>query len=201
MVPIDYIGGTSIGALLAAAYALDEDVEVVSARAQDWLGGSRSLLTLTVPVLSFFSVRRFTAQLQRVFGETHLEDLWTPCFCTSANLSRAQPMVHEEGLIWRAVRASCALPGVFPPLLEGRDLLVDGVVINNLPVDTMSERNEGGPIIAVDVSAQRDFDETYSFDDSVSPFDLLRTWCAAAPIALAARAEPDPCDLAVRGAE
>jgi predicted acylesterase/phospholipase RssA len=60
-------------------------------------------------------------------------------------------MVHRRGSLSRAVRASVAIPGVLPPVPEGPDLLVDGGVLNNLPIDVMRELNPSGPLIAVDV--------------------------------------------------
>ncbi len=77
-------------------------------------------------------------------------------FCVSTNLSRNQAQVHRRGPAWRAVRASFAIPGVFPPVpLEG-DVLVDGGLLDNLPVGRMRAEHEGAVVIAVDVGARRD---------------------------------------------
>jgi predicted acylesterase/phospholipase RssA len=69
----------------------------------------------------------------------------------STNLTRAGPVVHRRGNLARAVRASVAIPGVLPPVPDGEHLLVDGGVLNNLPIDVMRELNPTGPVIAVDV--------------------------------------------------
>ena len=83
-----------------------------------------------------------------------IEDLPLRFFCISASLTRAEAVVHERGPLWPAVRASLALPGIFPPVYAAGDLLIDGAAIDNLPVDVMRGRVGGGSIIAVDVSPE-----------------------------------------------
>jgi NTE family protein len=87
--------------------------------------------------------------LRRVFGEHTIEELSRPFYCVSADLLSGQIVQHHSGPLWKAVGASMSLPGLCPPVeAEGR-LLVDGGVLNNLPVDLMSAAE--GPVIAVDV--------------------------------------------------
>jgi predicted acylesterase/phospholipase RssA len=67
-------------------------------------------------------------------------------------LGEAEQVTHFDGVLWTALRASCAIPGIGPPLLIGGRVLVDGGVLNNLPIDVMRERFAGN-LIAVDVTA------------------------------------------------
>jgi predicted acylesterase/phospholipase RssA len=60
-------------------------------------------------------------------------------------------MVHDRGPLWQSVRASCSLPGIFPPVQAEGQLLVDGGVVNNVPMDIMGNQCTGGTVIAVDV--------------------------------------------------
>jgi predicted acylesterase/phospholipase RssA len=96
-----------------------------------------------------------------------------PCFCVSSNLTHAVAMVHRRGPLWQAVRASCAIPGVFSPILSEGDLLVDGCVLNNLPIDVMQRLNHDGPIIAVNVFPDVDLLRDYRFGPSVSGWQAL----------------------------
>ncbi len=141
-IPIDAFGGTSTGAAMGAQAAMglefDEMIEL-----------NRRIFSLkpfreyTLPVFSLLGGTRVDRGLQEGYGELDLEDLWLPHLAVSASLSTAQLYVHERGRVWRAVRASCSLPAVAVPVLEDGQLLVDGGLINNLPVDLLRERGAG----------------------------------------------------------
>jgi len=88
-------------------------------------------------------------------GDARIEDLALNYFCVSTNLTTANIAVHREGLLWKRLRASCALPGIVPPEFDNGSMLVDGAVLNNLPGDIMKKLC-GGIVIAVDVSPRED---------------------------------------------
>ena len=88
-------------------------------------------------------------------GDWDIEDYWLPFFCVATNLTTGQPVVHSRGNSWRAIRSSVSIPGVLPPLPVDGALMVDGAVLNNLPVDVMREFNPYGKVIAVDVTPPR----------------------------------------------
>ena len=147
-IPIDMIGGSSIGAPVAGPTAQGQ----TAAEALDTIRHHfRSLLDYTLPLASLLAGRRITASIERGAASWDIEDLWIPYFCVSTNLTTGQSVVHRRGSAVRAVRASVAIPGVLPPVPEGGELLVDGGVLNNLPIDAMREINPSGPVIAVDV--------------------------------------------------
>jgi predicted acylesterase/phospholipase RssA len=147
-IPIDMIGGSSIGAPVAGPTAQGQTAaEALQTIHQHF----RSLLDYTLPLASLLSGRRITSSIQKGGGSWDIEDLWIPYFCVSTNLTAGRSVVHRRGSAVRAVRASVAIPGVLPPVPEGEDLLVDGGVLNNLPIDAMREINASGPVIAVDV--------------------------------------------------
>ncbi len=62
-----------------------------------------------------------------------------PCsfFCMTTNMTRGEPTVHQEGLLWKLVRASMTIVGLIPPVYENGELLIDGGYLNNMPVDVM----------------------------------------------------------------
>lgn len=152
-VPVDAVDGTSIGAVMGAFYARGLDHRQRLARATAAFIDPGRLVGPTLPLVSLSAGRKVTRLLREepTLGELPIEDLWLPFFCMSANLTRAEEVVHDRGPTWRALRASISLPGVFPPVNASGDLLVDGAVLNNLPVDVMARRLQGGPIVAVDL--------------------------------------------------
>ena len=175
-VEIDMVGGTSIGAVMGALYArgLDHDGRVRAAVSA--LIENGNIIGVTLPLVSISSGRKVSRLLrdEPAFGG-FVEDLWKPFFCVSASLGRVQEVVHERGSTWRAVRASVSLPGVWPPVFEQGDLLVDGGVLNNLPVDLMASRIQTGPIIAVDLQPDIQSGPSEPFDVSLSGWRILRS--------------------------
>jgi predicted acylesterase/phospholipase RssA/CRP-like cAMP-binding protein len=147
-VPIDVVGGTSSGALMGGLYAMGCDHETRT-RTVVRLFTAHNLFQPTLPIVSLSSARRLRQHFERIAEGVHIEDLWTQFFCVSANLSRAEVVVHDRGEGWRAVRASLSLPGILPPVWHDGDVLVDGAALNNLPVDVMRARLDDGRIIAV----------------------------------------------------
>jgi len=105
-----------------------------------------------------------------------IEDLPIGCFVMSADLCNAEEVVHRRGPLWTAMRASGSIPGVFPPVLAGGRCLVDGGVLNNLPIDVMT-RLAPGRIAAIDVSKETALDPVAArmlgADGGVSGWRLL----------------------------
>jgi predicted acylesterase/phospholipase RssA/CRP-like cAMP-binding protein len=150
-VPVDVVGGTSIGAIVGALCALDlEDAARVRALTHQ-IG---RLVTLTVPLVAVSSGRRVDRLLADRLGTVPIEDLPRRFFCISASLTRAEEVVHDRGPLWPAVRASVSLPGIFPPVYADGDLLVDGATLNNVPADVMRGLVGSGCVVAVDLSPQ-----------------------------------------------
>lgn len=170
---IDLVGGTSAGSFMAAGYALGWDSKQMVDIARSTMGNKRQTLDYTLPLVSLMSAGKMKRTLESLFGDTRIEDLWRPYFCITSNITRAEMMVHRSGLLWHYVRASCSIPTVFPPVLDGTDLLVDGMLLNNLPVDTMNELSQGGPVIAIDVSAKEDVNREFNFGASLSASQVI----------------------------
>jgi predicted acylesterase/phospholipase RssA/CRP-like cAMP-binding protein len=171
-VAVDLVGGTSMGAILSATFAMGLDYQDTLKLARE-LASPLKLFDPTMPVVSFFASGKVTQVLERIFGDTQIEDLWMPCFCVSSNLTHAVAMIHRRGPLWQAVRASMAIPGIFSPILADGDLLVDGCVLDNLPIDVMQRLNYHGPIIAVNVFPDVDLLRDYDFGPSVSGWQAL----------------------------
>ncbi len=152
--PIDYIGGTSMGSIMAGQYAMGlslEETFELNAR----IAADQPFTEYTLPLFAVLRSSRIDQGAMMSFSDVEIEDLWTPYFCISANLTRGEMVVHERGSLWRATRASGSLPGIAVPVVENGALLVDGGVINNLPGDIMRQRCDGA-VLAVDVSPEED---------------------------------------------
>ncbi len=149
-VPIDAIGGSSMGAIVAALHAAGADVPTLMARMRQAFA-ERQAFDLTLPVVALTTGSATVAKMRRLFGEAQIEDLPIPYFCMSTNLSRATSVVHDRGPLWLWTRVSCAIPGLAPPVTHGGDLLVDGGLLNNLPADVMRGRCDGA-VVGVDVT-------------------------------------------------
>jgi NTE family protein len=106
----------------------------------------------TLPLVAITRGLKVDRALARHFGDARIEDLWHPFFCVSTNLSTGAALVHRRGPLARALRASVAIPGLLPPVLAPEGVLVDGAMINNLPVDVIAGIDRGR-ILAVDVAS------------------------------------------------
>lgn len=169
-IPIDWVGGTSIGGIMAAAIALDRRPDDVTAQVREAFVGGKPFGDLTVPVMSLLRGRRMERLLKAQL-DMQIEDLPIPYFCVSSMLDGTRTNVHERGSLIDALRASAALPGMLPPVVVDGRLAIDGSVINSLPVDVMKEKLVG-KVIAVDLSSRRDY--LVDYEELPSPWAVLR---------------------------
>ena len=167
--PVDWLGGSSIGGVMAASMATGSEPAEVIGRAHEAFVRGKPFGDITLPIISFLRGRR----MERLIDE-HLagdiEDLPLPFFCVSSNLGQGTVQVHDRGSLTRALRATVSLPGIFPPAVINRQLAVDGGILDNLPVDLMRGRPVGH-IVAVDVTTRRDY--AVDYDSAPSPWAVL----------------------------
>lgn len=154
-VPIDHLGGTSMGAIIAAGIAAEWSIEELTQRLRTAFVETNPLSDYTFPLIALVRGRKVSQLLRENFGDIRIEELPKPFFCVSSDLTLGRIHVHRTDMLWRALRASVALPGILPPVTHHGHLLVDGGVMNNLPVDVMAE-DAHGPIIASDVTGELD---------------------------------------------
>ncbi|HWX36888.1 MAG TPA: patatin-like phospholipase family protein [Steroidobacteraceae bacterium] len=151
-VPIDFVGGASIGSIIAAGVAVGWSDEEMRMRYRRGFVDTNPVNDYTFPFIALTRGRKVARLLQREYGEVLIEDLPQPFFCVSANLTTGRALEHRDGSLAEALRASVAIPGVMPPVYRGEDVLVDGAAINNLPVDIM-QSHAPGLVIGCDVGA------------------------------------------------
>ena len=168
-VPIDWVGGTSIGGIIGAAIALDRGPDYVLENSREAFVEGKPFGDYTLPLMSLIRGKRMERLTQQhLAGE--IEDLPIPFFCISTLLDSGEICIHERGSLWRALRATAALPGMLPPAVMNRRLVVDGAVVNNLPVDIMRQKPVGR-VIAVDVSTRKRYEVDY--DTLPSPWRVI----------------------------
>jgi predicted acylesterase/phospholipase RssA/CRP-like cAMP-binding protein len=153
-VPIDCIGGTSMGAIQAAMHAMGLSLAETVALNR-YVIGRKPFRELTLPLISLVGSRRRDACIQKSYGGYQIEDLWLPFLAVSTDLHSAQAVVHERGPLALAVAASASIPGLLVPVTDGARVLVDGGVVNNLPADLVKARC-GGILFASKVAPSDD---------------------------------------------
>ena len=172
-IAVDLVGGTSMGSVIAASYALHGSAAPLVVLAEAFSVPSK-IYDRTLPLVSLMSGGKVMRLMKSLYGDCAIEDLWTPFFSISTNLTRARIDVDRRGPLWRAVRKSMSIPGVFPPIIEDGDVIVDGGVVDNFPVERMASRADCGTVIGVNVAPAIDKVKPYRFGPELSGWQVLR---------------------------
>lgn len=171
-IPIDYIGAASMGALIGGAITVSETHAELMQTALSF-ADPKMIFDRTLPLTAMMTSRKVTNITKQVFGERLIEDSWIPYFCVASNLTTAEPIVYQRGPMWPAVRASISIPGVFAPVMQDGDALVDGGVIDNFPVETLANLCESDRIIGVNVSPHREKKRSYDYKTDISGWRIF----------------------------
>ncbi|MDZ4741726.1 MAG: patatin-like phospholipase family protein [Alphaproteobacteria bacterium] len=150
-VPFDFVGGSSMGAIIAAGVAMGWDNKELSRRVRHAFVDANPLSDFTLPLVAVLRGKKVSKLLREHFGDVNIEDLSRMYFCVSSNLTLGRAHIHKEGQLWKALRATVAIPGLLPPVVHEKNLLVDGGLMNNMPVDIMATFAQG-PVIGIDVA-------------------------------------------------
>ncbi len=146
--PIDCFGGTSVGAAMGAALAMGMPPDDIIDLTEDMFVTRRAMRRLTIPLYSLLDHRVLDASLRRNYAGLDVEDLPYNFFAVSASLTTNDIHVHRSGPVWEAVRASAAIPGVLPPFItRSGDVLVDGGIVDNLPIAVMRDLKLGPNVV------------------------------------------------------
>ena len=168
-IPIDLIGGTSMGAIIAAGVAMGWSDEELDWRIRKAFVDSSPLGDATFPMVAMTRGGKVRERLQEHFGDVEMPDLWLPYFCVSSDLTAGAYHLHRRGSLRRALQASVALPGILPPVTDGGHVLVDGAITKNFPTDIMRTMHLG-PTLGVDVAEARGL----TADDIQPPASIWR---------------------------
>ncbi|MFO1312785.1 MAG: patatin-like phospholipase family protein [Burkholderiales bacterium] len=176
-IEVDYVGGTSIGAIMAAMVASDCEPEALIAVARKWFSTNPTGDYNFLPLLSLIKGRRLRRAIdggiRELWGfDPEAQDLWKNFYCVASNYSQAGERALRQGNLGKALRASSAIPGALPPVVHDGDLLCDGGTFNNFPVDLMQRMRGIGTVIGVDLSTHKA--RRYESDDVPHTWALLR---------------------------
>jgi len=168
-VPIDMVGGTSIGAVVAAAYAMGMKYERMIKMSKLLFQKVNPFGEFTIPVISLIRSRKLDRIAKLAYRDIQIEDLWLTYFCVTCNLTSSDLEIHRQGPLWKAVRTSASLPGITVPVMWNGQIHVDGGVLNNLPGDVM--RRQAGVVVVVDVNPPENL--TAQMDEFPSPWKMI----------------------------
>ncbi|HEU4329217.1 MAG TPA: patatin-like phospholipase family protein [Roseiflexaceae bacterium] len=182
-VPVDAVAGTSIGGAVAVFYAAGFSLDQVATLFQSFT--LRRIATTDPTRTGFIGSRKREQMLIELLGDRTFADLRMPCAVVTVDLISGREVVIDEGPLVPAVMATTALPAVFPPEVRGSQLLADGGVVNNLPVDVAARMGGPARVIAVQL---RDAALTYEPMVSVPANPLARLTLAPRQFAIANRA-------------
>jgi len=157
---VDFVGGTSIGAIMATIVGSDRPTAELMDTAREAFSRKPTSDFNFIPLISLIRGRRMRQLLEsavnNIFGHAAgVEDMWKNCFCIASNYSQAREEVITQGSLFKSVLASVAIPGAFPPVLKTGDLLCDGGTFNNFPVNVMRARRGVGLVIGVDMGTRK----------------------------------------------
>ena len=171
-IPVDYIAGTSMGALVGALYCAGHDVNTLERMAT--IFRQKFYLDFTVPKMGFISGAKVKQLIHLLTKGKTIEELSPPIAIIATDLRHGEKVVFRKGKVADAVRASIGIPGIFvPEKMDGR-LLVDGSVIDRVPVSVVKEMG-ADLIIAVDVSSLNTSPEIASiFDVIMQSIDIMQ---------------------------
>jgi NTE family protein len=175
-VVIDSVGGTSMGALVGALISSGRSAaEVSKALAISFKKGLPFKLTdYWIPKHGFVKSKAVDEVYQKAFGDLLIEDQPIPFFAISCNLTTGNQFLFEQGPLWKAVRASTSIPVFFEPFMAGRHVMVDGALVNNVPVDCMRTRG-ARKILTVDVGLEEDITAHMLDDSSVQMPTMMKS--------------------------
>ncbi|MGI6576259.1 MAG: patatin-like phospholipase family protein [bacterium] len=155
-IPVDYIAGSSIGALIGAFYAAGFDMSFLSRIAKHLR--LRHIVDPTFPRQGFLLGQKINDFLRLFFRDTTFEQLKVPLAVVATDLRYGKEVVFKEGSVIDAIRASIAIPGIFAPVYQNDQVLVDGGLVNRVPVSIVREMGADIVIavkINLPVTAQR----------------------------------------------
>lgn len=178
--PIDFVGGASMGAIIGAGVACGWSDEEIDERIRKAFVQSNPLSDYVLPVVSLVKGHKVNARLKEHFDDQQIEDLPIPFFSVSTNLTQGTFRIHTHGLLRDALRATISLPGILPPVVVDSQVLVDGAVLNNFPVDVMRDMHRGR-IIGVDVAQAPEALSAQEFVDPPGFFGWTATHGFKAP--------------------
>ena len=176
-IQIDYIAGTSVGALVGAYYSLNGDVDNLEKKMKTFTKKDLiKLIDLVRPKKGIIKGDKVKKFLEELYGKNDFSDTKIPLNIIAADLHTGDEVIISSGNLIEAVRASISIPGIFTPVEMNGKTLVDGGIVNNTPIDTVKKMG-ADVIIAVDlpVSTLGEKTELDMFGVILQSFEIMRS--------------------------
>jgi predicted acylesterase/phospholipase RssA/CRP-like cAMP-binding protein len=169
-IPIDFVVGTNVGAVIGAQLALGwEPARMLEENRRGWPSVGRDL---TLPFVSLLGGRSLRSLMARMFDDITIENLWLDFRCATIDLSWCRLVTHTSGPLARWARASVSVPGIHPPVIADGRMYVDGGLLRNVPID-IAQATGAGTIIAIDPSPFRRQTVDSRVEEAPTGFDFL----------------------------
>jgi len=152
-IPVDIIGGTSAGSIVASQIALGHGFEEIINKNKR-VNSLKMFKEYGLPYISLIKSNKIEKAAKLSAEGRNIEDLWIPFFAPATDLTNSKLIIFDKGPLWEAIRSSGALPGIVLPHFMDENIIVDGGLMNNLPVDIM-RKNYGGKIICSSCSLDK----------------------------------------------
>ena len=158
-IPIDFIGGTSIGAIMGAGLSLDWEMDEILEKVKKEISENNPLNDYTIPVVALLKGKRMRRSLRNHF-DMNIQDSWINYFCIGSNYLNAEVEVFDRGSMFNRIASSISIPGILPPSIVNKSYILDGGVLENVPLQSMKKVFDGN-IITVDLSSVKDYKVDY----------------------------------------
>ena len=136
-IPLDIIGGTSAGSIVASQIALGHSFDEIIEKNKQ-VNALNMFKEYGIPYISLIKSNKIEQAAKISAEDRDIEDLWIPFFAPATDLTNSKLIVFDKGPLWEAIRSSGALPGIVLPHFINENIIVDGGLMNNLPVDILS---------------------------------------------------------------
>ena len=156
-ITIDVISGSSIGALIAALWAIGKKSDEILKITEEFREPNSlwRLMDFTLPLQGFIKGNRIYNFVKKYLGKNTFQDVKIPLKIMASDVKKKEPIVFDKGYLADAVMASCTMPGVFNPFKFSGNILFDGGITNPLPTEPLLSVG-AKKIIAVNVTPSRD---------------------------------------------
>jgi NTE family protein len=144
-ISVDYVAGTSIGAVVGALYCLGYSTREIEKIAKTT--NFKQLFDLTLPKKGLIKGEKIERYLRHLFENKKFSDLEKPLFVVAADIVNFREVIFNKGDLTKAVRASISIPGIFHPVENNGKTLVDGGILNNLPIDVLQKEKVDAIIV------------------------------------------------------
>jgi NTE family protein len=166
---VRWISGTSIGAFVAALYAFDHNASEIEEIASElsWFDISK----IAISKMGILSNSKLGDVLADIIGEKLFEDASIPLAIVASDIVKGEKIVIDKGDVTKAVMASTCIPGIFSPIEFNERLLVDGGIIENIPISPLKEMG-AEKIISVDLTQVTNIEPNSIFDVLMNAFNI-----------------------------